>query len=33
VFAADPWHADGTLAFGPIRPWTLWLARPAVAAG
>ena len=33
VFAADPWHADGTLAFGSIQPWTLWLARPAVAAG
>lgn len=25
VFAADPWHADGTLAFGRIEPWQLWL--------
>jgi uncharacterized protein YciI len=28
-FAADPWHADGTLDFGAIRPWALWLdSRP-----
>ena len=25
TFAADPWHADGTLAFGRIQPWQLWL--------
>jgi uncharacterized protein YciI len=25
AFAADPWHADGTLRFGRIEPWQLWL--------
>jgi uncharacterized protein YciI len=25
AFATDPWLADGTLAFGRIEPWQLWL--------
>jgi uncharacterized protein YciI len=33
AFAADPWHADGTLRFGRIEPWRLWLdSRVAAAA-
>ncbi len=34
AFATDPWHADGTLAFGRIQPWQLFLdfrAEPAPA--
>jgi uncharacterized protein YciI len=31
VFAADPWHQDGRLRIGRIRPWQLWLDGRAQA--